>query len=216
MILQPINADNTILLENSVKTCLEKFDKQQSNYLPVIDNSLYIGCVEKEDLLVVTPDHHISDVKYLIKDCAINITDGMLDMFKKFGDFEAELLPVINAKRELQGNYLLDDLLTDFRETPFLDYEGEELRLQKDSDSFSYSELCQIVESNNAQISGLFTSKIKDDVIEIHLKIRSELLNNVLEDLRRYEYSIMSNHQEDKHREKVKESSDYLSYFLNI
>ena len=216
MILQPIKSDNTIVLEDSVKTCLNKFDKQQTNYLPIVNNSMYIGCLEKDDLLVVNVDQPINEVQYLIKDCSINITDGMLDMLKKFADFEAELLPVINPKRELQGNYLLEDLLIDFRETPFFDHEGEELRLQKQLDQFSYSELCQIIESNNAKISGIFTSKVKDNIIEIQLKITSNSLNSILENLRRYDYTIMSDHQQDKHQEKVRESSDYLSHFLNI
>ena len=216
MILQPIKSDNTILLEDTVSESLQKINKQQSNYLPVIEDSLYIGCLEKDDLLVADLDKPINDVRYLIKDCSINVSDGMLDMLKKFADHEAELLPVINSKRQLQGNYLLEDLLIDFRETPFFDHDGEELRLQKKSDQFSYSELCQIIESNNAQISGIFTSKLKDDVIEIQLKIKSNGLNNVLEDLRRYEYTVMSDHQQDKHQEKVKESSAYLSHFLNI
>lgn len=216
MILQPIKSDNTILLADTVSESLNKINKQQSNYLPVIEDSLYIGCLEKDDLLVAELDKPINDVRYLIKDCSINVTDGMLDMLKKFADFEAELLPVINSKRELQGNYFLEDLLIDFRETPFFDHDGEELRLQKKSDQFSYSELCQIIESNNAQISGIFTSKIKDDVIEIQLKIKTNGLNSVLENLRRYEYTVMSDHQQDKHQEKVKESSAYLSHFLNI
>ncbi len=216
MILQPIKSDNTIVLDDTVSQCLNKINKQQSNYLPVIDGPLYIGCLEKDDLLVADIDKSIRDVRYLIKDCSINVTDGMLDMLKKFADFEAELLPVINSKRELQGNYLLEDLLIDFRDTPFFDHDGEELRLQKKSDEFSYSELCQIIESNNAQISGMFTSKIKNDVVEVQLKIKTNGLNNVLENLRRYEYTVMSDHQQDKHQEKVKESSAYLSHFLNI
>jgi len=216
MILQPIKSDNTIVLDDTVSQCLNKINKQQSNYLPVIDGPLYIGCLEKDDLLVADIDKSIRDVRYLIKDCSINVTDGMLDMLKKFADFEAELLPVINSKRELQGNYLLEDLLIDFRDTPFFDHDGEELRLQKKSDEFSYSELCQIIESNNAQISGMFTSKIKNDVVEVQLKIKTNGLNNVLESLRRYEYTVMSDHQQDKHQEKVKESSAYLSHFLNI
>ena len=216
MILQPIKSDNTIVLEDFVKTCLNKFNKQQSNYLPVINNSLYIGCLERDDLLVVNENLPVSEVQYLIKDCSINMTDGMLDMLKKFADFEAELLPVINPKRELQGNYLLEDLLIDFRETPFFDHEGEELRLQKQLDQFSYSELCQIIESNNAKISGIFTSKVKGNLIEIQLKITSNSLNSILENLRRYDYTILSDHQQDKHQEKVRESSDYLSHFLNV
>jgi len=216
MILQPIKSDNTIVLDDTVSQCLNKINKQQSNYLPVIDGPLYIGCLEKDDLLVADIDKSIRDVRYLIKDCSINVKDGMLDMLKKFADFEAELLPVINSKRELQGNYLLEDLLIDFRDTPFFDHDGEELRLQKKSDEFSYSELCQIIESNNAQISGMFTSKIKNDVVEVQLKIKTNGLNNVLENLRRYEYTVMSDHQQDKHQEKVKESSAYLSHFLHI
>jgi hypothetical protein len=90
------------------------------------------------------------------------------------------------------------------------------LRLQKQFDQFSYSELCQIIESNNAKISGIFTSKVKDNIIEIQLKITSNSLNSILENLRRYDYTVMSDHQQDKHQEKVRDSSAYLSHFLNI
>lgn len=216
MILQNLKSDNTINLDDQVNAALIKFNKQQSNYLPVVGEETYLGCLEKEDLEVVDADKAIKDYHYLIKDCAIHESDGMLNMLKKFADNEAELLPVVNSKNQLLGNYLLEDLLIDFSNTPFFNHEGEELRLQKQFDQFSYSELCQIIESNNSQISGIFTSRVRENIIEIQLKISHNGLNEVLENLRRYDYAVMSNHQEDKHQEKVKESSAYLSHFLNI
>lgn len=103
-----------------------------------------------------------------------------------------------------------------FHDTPFLKEEGGIIVVEKEIDKFSMSQVAQIVESNNAKILGLLLSKISGNKIEITIKISQSGLNDIIQSFRRYEYEIISEHQEDSYLNSLKERSDYLDKYLNI
>ena len=78
------------------------------------------------------------------------------------------------------------------------------------------SQVTQIVESNNAKLLGLFISKTEANFIEVTLKVSDSSLNEIIQTFRRYEYEIISEHQEDSYLKNLKERSDYLDKYLNI
>ena len=81
---------------------------------------------------------------------------------------------------------------------------------------YSFSEISQIVESNDAKILGAFVSKMESDVVQITLKIGNSGLNDVIQTFRRYNYNIVSGHEEDTYIESLKERSEYLRKYLDI
>ncbi|MFM7896477.1 MAG: acetoin utilization protein acuB, partial [Flavobacterium sp.] len=94
--------------------------------------------------------------------------------------------------------------------------EGGIIVVEKESDKFSMSQVAQIVESNNAKILGLFISNVVGNKVEITVKISQSGLNDIIQTFRRYEYEIISEHQEDSYLNSLKERSDYLDKYLNI
>ena len=52
--------------------------------------------------------------------------------------------------------------------------------------------------------------------MEITVKISQSGLNDIIQTFRRYEYEIISEHQEDSYLNSLKERSDYLDKYLNI
>ena len=78
------------------------------------------------------------------------------------------------------------------------------------------SEISQIVETNNARILGLFISKAEMDRVQITVKISLGGLNEIIQTFRRYNYEIVSEHQEDAYLNNLKDRSDYLDKYLNI
>lgn len=78
------------------------------------------------------------------------------------------------------------------------------------------SQIAQIVESNNAKLLGLFISKTEGDSVEITVKTTQSSLNDIIQTFRRYEYEIISEHQEDSYLQNLKDRSDYLDKYLNI
>ena len=78
------------------------------------------------------------------------------------------------------------------------------------------SEAAQIVESNNGRLLGLFISEANMEKVQITLKISMGGLSDIIQTFRRYNYEIVSEHQEDIYLNQLKDRSDYLDKYLNI
>ena len=77
------------------------------------------------------------------------------------------------------------------------------------------SEVAQIVESNNGTLLGSYISNNFGDKTELTLKISSQEINEIIQSFRRYNYTIITEHQDDFYLEELKNRSDYLQKFLN-
>ena len=55
-----------------------------------------------------------------------------------------------------------------------------------------------------------------NDLVQITLKIGNTSLNDVIQTFRRYNYNIVSGHEEDSYLESLKERSQYLNKYLNM
>jgi len=103
-----------------------------------------------------------------------------------------------------------------FNETPFFFEAGGILIVEKGFNDYSFSELSQIVESNDGKLLGAFISKIENDIVQITMKVGNTGLNSIIQSFRRYSYNIISGHEEDSYNESLKDRSDYLKRYLNM
>ena len=124
-------------------------------------------------------------------------------------------MPILNDNNSYVGYYELNDIISLFNDTPFLSDVGGILVIEKGYNDYSFSEICQIVESNNAKLLGAFISKLEKDVVQITLKVSYVGLNDILQSFRRYSYNIVSGHDDDQFLKNLKDRSDYLNKYLN-
>ena len=103
-----------------------------------------------------------------------------------------------------------------FNDTPFLNEAGGIIVVEKRSQDYSFSEICQIVEASGGIVLGTFISKIENDVTQATVKIGHTGMNEIVQTFRRYSYNVVSEHAEDKLMEDLKDRSDYLDKYLNI
>jgi len=185
-------------------------------HFPVTEDGIYIGCVSKEAVEFLNPDAIINDSRFHFERFFVRSTMIWLDVLEVFAKNEANLLPVLDEKNNYLGYYELEDVIRFLHETPFLKEEGGIIIVEKEVDKFSMSQVTQIIESNNAKILGLFISNIANNKVEITVKISQSGLNDIIQTFRRYEYEIISEHQEDSYLNSLKERSDYLDKYLNI
>ena len=186
------------------------------SHFPVTEEGIYIGCVSKEPVEFLNSDATVNDSRFHFERFFVRSTMIWLDVLEVFAKNEANLLPVLDDKNNYLGYYELEDVIRFLHETPFLKEEGDIIIVEKDVDKFSMSQVAQIVESNNAKILGLFISNIANGKVEITVKISQSGLNDIIQTFRRYEYEIISEHQEDSYLNSLKERSDYLDKYLNI
>jgi hypothetical protein len=88
--------------------------------------------------------------------------------------------------------------------------------IQKGIKDYSFSEITQITESNNANILGIFISKIENDVAQITVKLSPSGINEIIQSFRRYGYKIISEHREDNFNKNLRDRSKYLDKYMNI
>src|SRR5690606_7054780 len=96
-----------------------------------------------------------------------------------FARNESNLLPVLDQNRQVLGYYSLEDIVRVFIDTPFFREPGAILVVSTGARDYSFSEVAQIVESNNGRLIGAFISDSGDDLVQITLKIGAQSLNEI-------------------------------------
>ena len=194
----------------------KRFNELTYSHLPISKDNTYIGCVSENDVRCFDAEKTLEDYQYALEGFFARDSDNWLDTLETFAQNQSNILPVLGADNQYLGYLELSDILHQFNETPFLNEPGGIIVLEKGSLDYSFSEISQIIESQNARISGMFISSQENDLTQITVKTTTSSLNEILQTLRRYGYSIISEHQEDNYSKNLKDRSRYLDRYLNI
>ncbi len=204
-------------LKDNVDQIKKIFKKYPYSHLPVVEEKLFYGAVSKREIELTTSDTiKLNELKHLIEPFYASENMNWFEVLQYFATHNTNLMPVLSSDKEYIGYYELNDFLNIFKCTPFLHEEGVILVISKNINDYSFSEISQIVESNNATLFGAFVSKIENDTAQITLKLSLHDINNTLHSFRRYNYEILNEFEKDKYIEELNERSNYLQKYLNI
>lgn len=185
-------------------------------HFPVTEEGIYMGCISKENAELLNSEALINDSRFNFDRFFVRENMIWLDVLEIFAKNDSNIIPVLDTKNTYLGYYELEDVIRFLHETPFLKEEGGIIVVEKEIDKFSMSQVAQIIESNNAKILGIFISNVVGNKVEITIKISQSGINDIIQTFRRYEYEIISEHQEDSYLNCLKERSEYLDKYLNI
>jgi CBS domain containing-hemolysin-like protein len=186
------------------------------SHFPILEQNVFLGSIAKEDADIFLSTDSIDVHKYNLTRFYVRNDMNWFDVLEEFSKNHTNLLPVLDDKNNYLGFYELDDVLHFFNETTFVKEDGGTIVIEKETSDFTFSQICQIVESNNAKILGVFISNNSVTKTEITLKISQSNFNEIIQTFRRYNYIILSEHQEDAYLADLKDRSDYLNKYLNI
>lgn len=193
------------------------FNQLTYSHIPIKDeNGVFLGVFFETDAHCFESDKPISEYLYSIEKFFVKDSTLWLNVLEAFAQNSANIMPVLDKKNNYLGYYELNDIINLFNESPFFFEVGGVLVIEKGINDYSFSEISQIVESNNGKLLGAFISKIKNDVVQVTLKIGNTGLNEIIQTFRRYSYNIVSGHEEDSYIESLKDRSDYLNKYLNM
>lgn len=186
------------------------------SHFPVLEDGIYIGSIVAEDIETFDTDKKISNYKYTLEPFFVRSSMNWLDVLEVFGKNHTDIVPVLDENNRYLGYYELTDSMRFLNETPFIKEAGGIIIVKKALVDYSMSQVSQIVESNNGKLLGLFVSKSDNDTIEITIKVTLGVMNDIIQTFRRYNYEIISEHNDDNYINTLKERSDYLDKYLNI
>jgi len=211
-----INDIRPFSISAEIKEVQRAFNQLTYSHIPVSDEEEYIGCISETDAHCFEGDKLLSDYRYAFESFFVRDTTNWLDILEAFAIHGSNIMPVLNMQNKYIGYYELSDIMNLFNDTPFLNEAGGIIVVEKGVSDYSFSEICQIVESNDAKILGVFISKIENDLMQATIKIGHTGMNAIVQTFRRYSYNVVSNHEEDKFIEDLKKRSNYLDKYLNI
>lgn len=211
-----INDIKPFKLEASVRELQEVFNKLTYSHVPIQNNGSYLGCLSETDVYCFEPDQKVSEVLYAVEGFFSREHSLWLDVLETFASNDSNIMPVLSAENDYLGYYQLTDIISLFSKTPFFSETGGIIVVEKAYTDYSFSEICQIVESNNVKLLGVFVSRIKNDMAQITIKIENSGLSSLFETFRRYGYSILSGHEDDSFLKTLKDRSAYLDRYLNL
>lgn len=204
-------------LKKSIGEMRRAFEDFPYSHIPVVDDGMYYGAISHQEIDLMNPESlTLNEFKHLVQPFYVIENINWFEVLQNFATYNTNLMPILNAEKKYIGYYELDDFLNIFKCTPFLHEEGVILVVAKNVNDYSFSEISQLVESNNATLFGAFVSKIENDMAHITLKLSLHDINNTLHSFRRYKYEILNEFEKDKYLEELNDRSNYLQKYLNI
>ena len=203
-------------IKDTFEKVLEFFQDTTYSHVAIIEEGRFLGVFSENDSEALLPETKIENFRYELQSFFVRRETNWLDVLEAFARNEANLLPILNETEEVVGYYNLTDIVSVFIDTPFFTDPGSILVVATGINDYSFSEIAQIVESNNAKLIGGFITDTQNDVIQVTLKITTNNYNKVVQTFRRYNYHILFGNSDDEFLEDLKNRSDYLNKYLNV
>ncbi|WP_159951581.1 CBS domain-containing protein [Polaribacter septentrionalilitoris] len=204
-------------LKDDVKKAQKVFKSYPITHFPVIENNMLLGNFAEEDIQTIeNKEDELVMYNHLLNSFFADEKATVLELLKIFADNDSNIIPILNDKKEYIGYLDLRDVLDVFSSSPFMIEEGETLIVEKLQNDFSMSEITQIVESNGGKLLGLYISEKTGEFVQITVKVISDEINEIMQTFRRYDYKIVSMHENDIYLEDLKNRSDYLQKYLEM
>jgi len=211
-----INDIKPLQVTDTISDVQQLFNQLTYSHIPIKKGKVYIGCMSENDAHCFESNKSITDYLYVLEGFFVRRQTLWLDVLEAFAQNDSNIMPVLDDKNNYIGYYELNDIISLFNDTPFFSEPGGIIIVEKGYNDYSFSEISQIVESNNAKLLGAFISKTENDVVQITLKVGNAGLNDIIQSFRRYSYNIVSGHEDDSFLKNLKERSDYLDKYLNL
>lgn len=203
-------------IEDTFEKVLEFFRDTTYSHVAIQQEGRFLGLISENNTDNLLPETKIETLRYELESFFVRPETNWLDVLEAFARNEANLLPILNDKEEVLGYYDLTDIVSVFIDTPFFTDPGSILVVATGINDYSFSEIAQIVESNNAKLIGGFITDTQNDIIQVTLKITANNYDKVVQTFRRYNYHILFGVSDDSFLEDLKNRSDYLDKYLNV
>ncbi len=213
-ILKEIKA---LTLNSSVKSAQQLCKDLPITHIPVVEKGKLIGCLPESDIQTIeNKNRTLNEYSYLLDHFYTDEKATMLDLIALFADNDSNLAPVLDKNMNYVGYYELSDILDAFANSPFIHNQSETLIVDKPKNDYSMSQVTQIVETNNGKLLGAYISSENINNIEITLRIVSDEINEIIQTFRRYDYNVITQHEDDFYLEELKDRATYLRKYLDI
>ncbi|MDR0228374.1 MAG: CBS domain-containing protein [Flavobacteriaceae bacterium] len=187
------------------------------SHLPIVDSTQkWIGNIYTEDILEQDPESCIEDILYDLEHFYVAEEKHSFQYFDIFAQYNCNVLPLLDEQGCIVKIISRDSLWNEWSTIEFVSSKGISFLIEKEEEQYSFSQISQIVEQNNAHLFGIVVLSRINNRTQLLVKTNGTNSATILSDLRRYGYAILSEHIEDTYNVDLQEKSAYLNKYLNI
>ncbi len=181
------------------------------------EDGLYAGIISEEVLLEADEEAGIKDFEYLFTNVSVKQDDHFLYAIELAAKHHLSVVPVTDAEGNLTSTIAANNLLEQVAHFMHLNEPGALLVLEVEPHQYSFSEICKIVETNDAQITQLNTSanELNGNML-ITIRINKIEVSDIVAAFQRYEYVIKYYFGEELYANEIKDNYENLMNYLNI
>lgn len=193
------------------------FNECKQSDLPVIDDSGYQGLVLWEQIKgrEDNPDP-LSTISEQFRKVSVLPSERIIVAINKMTNEGIQALPVVDEENAVLGVLLAINLWGQFAVKSSLVQPGGWIVLSMHKRDFKLSEIAHIVESNNAVMLMHFINFIEGlDLIEVHIKVDRENVNELVQNFQRYDYKVSDVIQAKKFEDDWENRFDELMRFFS-
>jgi len=147
------------------------------SHIFIVKKGIYVGALS-QSFLEESPEGTLESLEMHFEKFAILDDGSILDTIKLFHSFNANLVPVVGKTEKYLGYISGEDIFSEFSKYPLFSENGAVLTIQTNTIHYSFTEIAQIVESNNSKMYGCYISAINDENIVLTLKISNQNLTS--------------------------------------
>lgn len=187
-------------------------------HLPLVHNDKFIGLIAEEDVLNASnPALTLQQVENQLSKLAVHANTHFVEAVQLSNDYGLSLVPVVDKDMEWVGSIAATDLLRYLGKMTGTDEPGGLIVLEMEKANFSFTEICKLVETNDAQITQLntyFDNQLQ--LFYVTIKINKFEISDIIATFQRYEYAVKYYFGEELYENELRTNYDHLMNYLNM
>ena len=200
-----------------VSEIMDFLDQHDYSHLALVDSdNKWLGTLATDFLYEVDETEQVGNLTYQVAPFFVRLTDDLASITDTFILHASNLLPVLDEEMHIKGMLPKTALTAHLLESSFLTEPGTTLIIEAKTEAYSLSTVVQLVESNNTKLLGVLVLQTKDNKTQLLLRLSEKNIETIIQDFRRFDFDILSHHEEDLHQNKLMEHANYLNKFLNL
>ncbi len=213
--LDYISSLSPVKENEKVKLCIELMLDNLCYQLPVLKEGKLYGTVDLDECIYTEENtiENLVDVGF----ASVHFNTHLFDVLRVFNDSKANVVCVLSEEFEWVGMLTKTNVIEAIAHSLTIDQVGAVVVIEMAANQYSSSEVCRIVESEGAQLLGLWITHVENSGrVRASLKLNVQHAERVIGSLQRFNYEVVAAFGDDDYKENVERRFQSLMKYLDI
>ncbi|MFT3932008.1 MAG: CBS domain-containing protein [Chitinophagaceae bacterium] len=205
-------------LQDSIAHALQLMADYHLVHLPVVENEKFIGLISEDDAMNADDETlPLEQIETQFLRLSVKADAHFLEAVQLCNSYGLSTIPVTEKEMDWVGAIAAPDLLKYLGRMTGTDEPGGIIVLELEKANFSFSEICKLVETNDAQITQLNTFYDNQlQLMYVTIKLNRFEVSDVVATFQRYEYVVKYYFGEELYENELRTNYDHLMNYLNM